>query len=87
MLVFANEMVVFESPCKMLEDSLNSHIMVLRWARSKLGYNIDCIRNVKATPHLSEMQATNNLYIQKIVIKIFDANELKILVKVNAKVC
>lgn len=78
-----------ESSYKILEDSFNSHIMVLIWARSKLGYNVDCVINIKATPHahLWKMQATNNLYIQKIKIKIFNANELKILVKVNDGVC
>jgi hypothetical protein len=76
-----------ESSCKIFEDSFNNHIMVLIWARNKLGYNVDCVINIKATTHLCKMQATNNLYIQKIVIKIFNANELKILVKVNDGVC
>jgi hypothetical protein len=56
------------------------------WAKSKLGYNVDYVKNVKVIPHLCKLQAANNLYIQKIVIKIFNANKLEILVEVKVRV-
>jgi hypothetical protein len=38
------------------------------------------------TPHLCKLQPANNLYIQKIVIKIFNANKLEIFIEVKVAV-
>ncbi len=65
------------SPSKLLKICFHFNIMNLLWPKRKFGHIVHYIEDVKMVAHFCKLQAIDNLYIQKIMIKILNANRLE----------